>query len=126
MRDAANAILAALDGSAGFGPWLVAEPRAYRWDEMAQALTRQFDRHVRMLHVPRPVVMAAARSAELWARLRGKPPRLDLRRAEDLAVFTYTGDTGPWERALGVSPSVALEDGVADTARWYREQGWLR
>jgi dTDP-glucose 4,6-dehydratase len=42
-------------------------------------------------------------------------------------VFRHTCDAGKFERLMGWRPRVAFLDGLADTARWYREnEAWWR
>ena len=125
VEDAAAATLAALEGSAPFGPFDVAEQGRYGWDEVARGLEGALGRSVRVVKLPHAVFAFAGRAAERAATLTESQPAFDKRRADDLARHTWTCDPTPTERALGWKAEVALPEGLERTARWYRAQGWL-
>ena len=123
--DVAELVTSALETPIGFGPWPVAEPRSYRWHELPAVLTAALGRPVRAFHAPPAAFLTAAAFAEAAARPGRRAPAFDLRRARDLAVHTYTCDVRGTEAASGWRARVDLAEGMARTARWYREQGWL-
>lgn len=109
----------------GFGPWSVAEPRSYAWSELADHLATALGRRVRALHAPSAVFLGAAGVSEVVARLQRRAALLDRRRALDIAHHSYTCDVTATERASAWRARVGLADGLARTARWYRDHGWL-
>lgn len=126
VEDVAGAVLrAAAAEEPGRGPWPLAEERSYGWDEVARGMERALGRPVRTLPLPATLLVAAGAVSEAVGKLRGRTPELDRRRARDLAVHRWTCDPGPSREALGWRPAVALPEGLARTAAWYRERGWL-
>lgn len=123
--DVADLVARCVSRSIGFGPWPVAEPRSYTWSELAGYLGTALGRHVRGLHAPAAVFLGAAGVSEAVARVRRHAAVLDRRRALDLARHSYTCDVSPTERASGWRARVGLADGLACTAGWYRDRGWL-
>ena len=123
--DAAAAVADALEGDPGFGPWPVVERDRYAWSEVAGALGEALGGRVRTVPVPAVLAEAAGLAAEGAGRLLGRPPAFDRRRARDLTRHDWTADPTPTTRALGWTPEVGLREGLARTARWYREAGWL-
>lgn len=124
--DVASAVRAAADGSPpGVGPWPVVERESHPWEEVASALGDALGRTVRPVPVPSLALVAAGTLSEAVGRLTGTTPRLDSRRARDLARHGWTADPSPSEEALGWRARVALPDGLRRTAEWYRERGWL-
>lgn len=123
--DVAELVTGVLERSIGFGPWPVAEPRSYRWQELPAALAAALGRSVRAFHAPPAAFLTVAAIAEGAARLRRLAPTFDLRRARDLAVHAYTCDMRATEEATGWRARIDLAEGMARTASWYREQGWL-
>ena len=123
--DLAELVARALETTLGFGPWPVAGPRSYRWQDLPAALAASVGRPVRAFHAPPVAFLAAGAVAEGAARLRRRAPTFDLRRARDLAVHAYTCDMGATEEAAGWRARVDLAEGLARTALWYRERGWL-
>lgn len=65
--------------------------------------------------VPTPVAMTAARAAEMRAALTGwkREPRVT-RYSLGLLAYSQTLDIGRAERALGWTPKISIEDGIAE------------
>jgi nucleoside-diphosphate-sugar epimerase len=108
------------------GPVAIGGPEVHDWNEVAEALGEAVGRHVRLVRVPRLLFLTAGSLAEVAAELLRRAPEMDRRRARDLTRLSWTCDLGPAERAIGWMPSVELRRGLAETAHWYREVGWLR
>ena len=124
-EDVARAALAAARAPVGFGPFPVAEEGRYAWPGVAEALGEALGRTVRPLPLPAAVFSLAGGVAEGAAGLFGKTPPFDRRRAEDLAVHSWTCDVSGTEEALGWRAEVPLFEGLERAVRWYRRAGWV-
>ncbi len=98
------------------------QPGGWAHGQLARAIGAAMGKRVWAPHVPRPVLMGAARLDRLF---RGKSAKLTPDRASYMAHPDWT--SAP---ALAVpeelwSAQVPTEQGLADTARWYRQHGWL-
>lgn len=124
-EDVARAVLAAAHEEAGFGPYPVAEPARYGWKEVVAGLEGALGRGVRAVRVPPAAFSLAGRVAEAATRTGRAAPSFDERRAEDLAIHTWTCDVSGTEHALGWRAEVPLREGLETTARWYWKAGWL-
>jgi len=111
---------------AGVGPYPVAEPGRYGWSEVREGLAAALGRRVRGVRLPKAIFILAGIIAEAGARLTGTDPVLDRRNAVDLSRHGWTCDTTPTCDAFGWEAEVALRDGLALTADWYRRVGWLK
>lgn len=90
--------------------------------ELAKAIGAAMGKNVSAPNVPRPVLMAAARLDRLF---RGKNAKLTPDRASYMAHPDWTS---AMERRVPRdlwSAQIPTEKGFSDTARWYREAGWL-
>ncbi len=126
VEDVAQAALAAAHReSAGFGPFPVAEPIHYSWEEVIAGLEGTLGRPVRAARLPAAAFQLAAHVAEGTAKVCGSIPIFDERRARDLAIHAWTCDPSSTEKALGWRTEVSLYEGLERTARWYRDAGWL-
>ena len=125
VTDLADATLAAATASVGFGPFAVAEATKYSWSEVSRMMARAYDRTVRTVRLPPSVFIGAGWLAEGIAKFRGALPKYDIRRSRDLAIYSWTCDPEPAADAMGWRAQVELPEGIARTAAWYREQGWL-
>jgi nucleoside-diphosphate-sugar epimerase len=122
--DAARAALAAAREPVGFGPFPVAENRRYTWKDVVAGLEKALGHTVRVVRLPAAAFTLAGRAAEWAARPFSAVPVFDERRAQDLAVHTWTCDTSVTEQTLGWRAEIPLFEGLERTARWYGQAGW--
>jgi nucleoside-diphosphate-sugar epimerase len=90
--------------------------------ELGHALGRAVGRKVRTIAAPRILLALAARADRL---VRGKGAKLTTDRVD---YFCHPDWTAKADRAVPLAlwaPRTDTETGLADTARWYREAGWL-
>ena len=98
-------------------------PQGWSHAEFADALGDAVGRKIRSIHAPRMALTLAAQGDRL---LRGKKAKLTPDRARYLAHSDWTAD--PLRRPprdLWYA-KIASRKGLADTARWYRAEGWLK
>ncbi|MEX2501225.1 MAG: hypothetical protein WD336_02515, partial [Trueperaceae bacterium] len=93
--------------------------------EAAEAFAAAVERpHLRVLPLPAALFRFAAYGSESVAWIARRAPRLDLRRARDLAERSYTCDVTPTTRAFDWTAATPLADGARRTFAWYRSVGW--
>lgn len=125
--DLADALVRAATTRGASGIYHVAEPRAYRWSDIADLLARAVGRsHVRRVTVPRWLVRAAAATSELGARLAGRTTIFNHEKAAELLAPAWLCETEAARRAFGLEARMPLAEGLRQTAEWYRAAGWLR
>ncbi len=81
-------------------------------------------RRVLTLRVPAPLLLGLGALFE-WIGVAGRSGQLDRRRARDLSEPAWTCRVDRIRDELGWSPAHDLGAGLAETATWYRAQGWL-
>ncbi|MFP4623413.1 MAG: NAD-dependent epimerase/dehydratase family protein [Gemmatimonadota bacterium] len=123
-RDLAGAVLAAA-GSRATGVFHVAEPRQYPWAEVLRLVARAVGRRAVSLRVPGPLVRAAAAVSEGVARATRRPVIFDRDKARELLAPGWTCETESARLGLGFEATIALAEGLRETAAWYRAYGWL-
>jgi nucleoside-diphosphate-sugar epimerase len=75
--------------------------------------------------VPAWVVRSAARLSEAFAKGFGKVAFFDRHKAADLLTLNWGCRIDHARRFLGYVPRVPTPEGMARTAAWYRQEGWL-
>jgi nucleoside-diphosphate-sugar epimerase len=123
--DVAEAVLATINSKTQLGPFDISEANTYSWQDMAQKLEVAMQRKLRVIMVAREVFLGAGYASETVSKLLNQAPKLDRRRAKSLAYYTYTCDTTPFKEAFGWQARISLQDGLTETAKWYKQQGWL-
>ena len=90
--------------------------------DLAWAIGAAVGRNVWAPHVPRPVLQVAAKLDSLF---RGKNAKLTADRAGYMAHPDWVSAPSHAVPAAVWQPSIPTASGLAETARWYRAQGWL-
>lgn len=125
VRDLARLLLAlVMDENGGPALYEADDGRPGGWShaEFAAALGKAMGRSVRPVHIPRWALELAAKGDRL---VRGPKAKLTPDRARYLAHpdWTIIPARRPPENLW--QPRIATEQGLADTALWYQEQGWF-
>ena len=80
---------------------------------------------VRTLAIPPTVVRGVLWLSGAAARLSGGVTLLSPQKAPELLAPAWTCRSDALARDAGWRASIDLAHGLAETAAWYREQGWL-
>jgi hypothetical protein len=94
----------------------------YTHKQFAQAIGGAVERRPLGLSVPAPLLRMGARIDRL---LRRDGAKLTADRAAYFCHPDWTSDPAKAPPADLWRPAIAAEQGLAATARWYEEQGWL-
>lgn len=97
----------------------------HRRKEVMDALAEALDMRLLRIRIPSIAAKAVGELGELVWTLTGKSQIVSRRKIRDMLRPRWTCS---WERAraeLGLEPNIDLQSGMKDTARWYRENGWL-
>lgn len=125
VRDVARALSLAMATPHAVGrTYFVAHPRVVSWVELAAAMGRALGRRPLRVPLPSPAFRLAGALSEVLGGAR-QAGALDRRRARDMVERAWTCDVEPALEELGWTPRYDLEEGLEDTVRWYREEGWL-
>jgi nucleoside-diphosphate-sugar epimerase len=91
-------------------------------DAFARAIGWAMGKRVTTLHAPRVLLKLAAQADTLF---RGRKAKLTPDRASYLSHPDWTIDRSAAPPPALWTPQIATRQGLKDTVRWYRAQGWL-
>ena len=123
--DLAQLLLAlALDQSDGSMLYEADDGRPNGWShaEFARAIGQAMHRNIRAVHVPKWVLELAAKGDRL---VRGSKAKLTPDRARYMAHPDWTIDPAKRPPPDLWQPQIATDQGLSDTATWYRSENWL-
>jgi nucleoside-diphosphate-sugar epimerase len=104
--------------------YLIGDDRYVSLNELVRSVARSLGREVRIVHLPFAPLWVASALCEAVCRPLGVEPPLFRRRADWFRqTRAFTIDKA--RRELGYQPHVALAQGLARTAAWYRDHGYL-
>jgi len=127
VRDAADALCALCDG----GPTQQlleltdAELDGYSWAQIVTAACQAVSCRARPFHLPPGLVVLAARLNGALARARGQVSIFDEGKAREILHPDWSARKTHLVPADVWTPKIMLLEGFAETAKWYREAGWL-
>lgn len=124
VQDLAAAVVRAATVPGVGGVYHVADPAAYAWSDVVALVAAAVGRRALMVPVPHTALRAAAAVSEWSAGLLGRATIFNRDKAKELLAPGWLCDVAGAIRDLGIAPR-PLAEGLKDTARWYREQGWL-
>jgi nucleoside-diphosphate-sugar epimerase len=100
-------------------------PEIFTSAEFVRAIGTAMGRRVVLIPVPAPVGRTLLAVTEAAARLAGQTTILTRDKANEFFQEAWIGDPGPLTRDSGWRATHDLGSGLADTYRWYRDEGWL-
>ncbi|WP_246151956.1 NAD-dependent epimerase/dehydratase family protein [Rubripirellula reticaptiva] len=114
------------DGSAT-GIYFVSSKETPTYAELGQMIGQAVGRdHVRIIHNPKPAVWAIATINEIASQVRRRPHILGVDKAREATAGSWACDASALRRDTGFAPPHSLRQRLAQTAKWYRDQGWLK
>ncbi len=93
--------------------------------ELLRLIGSALGRHGLDVPIPAIAIRGAGLLSELVRDATGIPVIFDRAKAEEIAIGYWACTSIRAQREIGFRPRISLEDGIATTARWYRDKGWL-
>ena len=125
IGDLVRAVLLAAESASVAGETLfVGHPEPQRGTDVLRAIAASAGRPFRPLPVPAAFFSALAALGDLSWKL-GVTPLVDSGRLVELRATGFVCSVDRARQVLGFTAETTLDDGVAQTALWYRAQGWL-
>jgi len=126
-RDVAEGVLAAAESPAAAGRvYFLADEHGYGYRDVARSLERAFGRRTRRVPLPDLVLDLAGVITDEVAWLLGSRPIFGRDKAREIKARWWLCSPERAARDLGWRARIPLDDGFAETARWYAEAGRLR
>jgi dihydroflavonol-4-reductase len=124
VQDLAAGLIAAA-GAPPRSTYFITDPASYALDDVVAAMARAFGTRPRALRVPRLALVPAALASEWWGRIVGRAPIFNRDKVREMAYAHWTCAGEKAARELGFAPARTLDAGIAATAAWYKDQGWV-
>ncbi|MHC4970870.1 MAG: NAD-dependent epimerase/dehydratase family protein [Planctomycetota bacterium] len=128
-RDVAEGTLAAAETPAAAGrTYFLADEHGtgYGYRDVAESLERAFGRRTRRVPLPDLLLDLAGVITDEVAWLCGRRPVFGRDKAREIKARWWLCSPERAARELGWRARIPLDDGIAETARWYAEAGKLR
>jgi dihydroflavonol-4-reductase len=103
----------------------VGHPHPVSARELLDGIRIAVGRRAPIVPVPMAATRLAAFAGDVVGNILGRPQVINRSRYLELAAEGFVCRVDRLRDRLGVVAQVDLARGLAETARWYREQGWL-
>jgi nucleoside-diphosphate-sugar epimerase len=123
--DLARSVLLAATSEHAKGVYHVADARSYLWEDMARMVARAVGKNARIVRIPGALISAAASFTETAAGLIGKTTIFNREKARELLAPGWLCETELARRDFGFEAHIPLQEGLVETANWYKANGWL-
>lgn len=98
---------------------------SYTTADIGKAIALAVQKSPVCFHVPHTLVYVIGALSELVGRMTGKQIFFNLQKARESVQPAWICSVKKAKEHLGFRQEVGLEEGMAQTYRWYRENGWL-
>lgn len=125
VSDLSRAIrLAAISDAADGETLFVGHAQPQTGLDVLRAIARAMSRPFTPRHVPVPLFVALAKTGDLLWKI-GIKPMVDSGRLAELRAKGFVCSVARARAVLGFEAATGLQDGIVETERWYRQNGWL-
>ena len=82
-------------------------------------------RSYRTLQIPRPLLFLLGAGGSAYSKVTGRSTLFTWQKVKEFVQHSWVIDGSRIREELGWREQVSLEEGMAQTAAWYRQEGWL-
>ena len=105
--------------------YMASDGKGYAWEELSEYIEKALNKNPRKLVIPIWLTTPVALMSELLGRIQNKAVTLNREKIRELRAPGWVCSISKAEETLGFQVSYPIEKGVAETAKWYREKGWM-
>ncbi len=125
--DLVDGIIAAAEHPRGVGQiYFISNEEIYDWDLVGKITKEILGKRILKVRVPHFAIYTVAAISESIARIRGKAALINIEKARDMVQANWTCSAKKAAKELGFKTKLSLEDGIENTIKWYKENGWLK
>ncbi len=126
VKDLVEAVFRSIDLGKIHRQYIVAGPHTYTSSDLGRCIRQSLSlSRVFTLKVPLWLLKAVNYSAGWLARRAGHSSTLNADKYHLMAQRNWQADISAMQQELGYTPSTSLEEGVALTSQWYKENNWI-
>lgn len=125
--DLTNGIVAAAESENSISQkYFLASEDIYNWTQIMEAMTKALGKkRVLRMRIPHAVVFSVAGLTEFFGRFSQKPPIFNFDKGRDFVQTFWTCSVEKAKKDFGYKQNLTLEQGMIETAQWYKENRWL-
>lgn len=119
-------ILAGESEKAISNTYFISSERFYTWKEVGKITSKLMGKSTLRVKIPHFLVYTVGAFAQFFSLFSSKPAILNLEKCRDLTQKYWICSAEKARRELGFKECTGFEGGIAETIKWYKEQGWIK
>jgi len=126
--DLSRGIVQAMESEKAVGEtYYIASKEIYNWKQIMTAIKTALNQRIFItVRIPHFLVHIIAAFSEFFGRFAKYPPVFNRDKGKDFVQNYWICSIDKAEKDLGFEQMISLEEGIEQTIRWYRDNGWLK
>lgn len=126
VKDLVDGMMLASASQSSLGKtYFLAEDRSYSWGEISETIAGCLNKRIFKLHLPLQLAHLSAMFNEAGAYLLDNPAMVTRQKVREMSQLYWTVSSQAAKEDFGFQCRYDLARGMAVTAMWYKEQGWI-
>ena len=126
VKDLVRGMVQAAESEETIGKtYFLSEDKAYSWQEISDLIAASLGKRPLRLPVPLTFARFSAILSEAGATLSRKPTLFTRQKVSEMSKRYWTVSSESARNDFGFACEYDLAKGIEETARWYKEHGWL-
>lgn len=126
VKDLVRGILAAAKSDEARGrAYFLSNPEPVIWREFGLRIAQVMGCRTVTLPVPVTIMKLLSLAGELAGRITGEPRLFRAEKFEELRQLAWVCSPNKALRELGWRPVTSLDQAIEETAKWYKDHGWI-
>ena len=127
VDDLSDGIIAAAESNNTIGKtYFVSSEIFYDWKDVYQIMKQELGKKfVISIHLPHSLVLAAGAISGFFGYFSKKPPVFNYQKGIDFIQQYWICSVKKSTEDFGYRQKVSIEQGIADTVKWYKDMKWL-
>lgn len=126
VKDVVEAALLALEHGTVHSSYIISDGDTYSSRTFSDLIKRELGvKFLLRIKAPLWLLRVITTAGQCWGKITGHMPVLNHDKFNILSQRNWRCDTTPARHDLGYEPKYKLDRGVAETAHWYKQEGWI-
>ena len=127
VKDLVRGIVLAGESNISDGQiYFIKSHKFYTWNEIMDTMKIALGKkHLWKVKIPNNLVLALARISDFFGKFSNKPPVFDYEKGIDFVQKYWICSPEKARRDLDFISEISLEDGLIETAEWYKFMKWI-
>ena len=126
VKDLAELIMAAVISDQENKTYFITDNSIYNKTAFASAISKFIEKKVVNVHLPLMLVKGISFFAQNISNFFGKQSPLTLEKYKELTAQSWNCNVADTFKELNYTPVYSLEEGIKETARWYKQHNWIK